>query len=551
MTTPAEAQAELDRRAALAAGQPSQSGPTAAQAAAELQRRQSAPSYVDRAGTVVGDLFKSAASGAAKGVRGVAQLPAMIGGSLDRGYEALGIIPEGAAAIRRERDPLSSQNIARGFSALTGGGIDYQPETRAGRFAQTGTEFATGAAIMGGPQLAVRAGLLPGLASEGAGQLTEGMTAFGQPVEPYARLAAGIGTGLLATPRSGNYTRGADADELASANRLGAAGVRPSAGQVRNSPTLMRMEGTSATTGRQLDDFTAAVMSTTGSTARNARPAALVQTSDRITDGMNSILRDVDVPFSTGIGQRVADIAADYGEATAGKIPQVNVRRVADEIMDAATSSNSRTIPATTLRQWRTRLGKMTTSTDEAVRDMAHELRTVIDDVTESQLASLGRFDDVAELAVLRNQYRNFLTIADASTKGGREGARGVLTPERVSTASTRTVGRTNAALGRGTDLTELAQDAKGLIGSTSTVAPDAVRNIKVMGGGLAGGAGIGGYLGGPYGAAIGGATGLAGPMMVQGLLRSPVVQNALNDPQSLARLGPMLPGLLAQEPQR
>ena len=43
MTTAAEAKAELARRAAASSGQPTQSGPTRAQAVAELQRRQKAP----------------------------------------------------------------------------------------------------------------------------------------------------------------------------------------------------------------------------------------------------------------------------------------------------------------------------------------------------------------------------------------------------------------------------------------------------------------------------------------------------------------------------
>jgi hypothetical protein len=547
MTTAAEAQAELDRRAAAANGKPLQMGPTRAEAAAELQRRQASQpteqGFMSRAGDVAGDLAKSALSGVARGVRNTVQLPAMIGGTIDRGFEKIGLAPEGFAADMRDQGILSSQNIGDFASTITGGGTDFQPETRAGRFAQTGADFATSGGLLGGAKGLVRGGLIPGVASETAGQLTEGTAA-----EPIARTVAALGAGIAATPRSANFTRGADADELASANRLGDAGVRASAGQVRNSDTLMRLEGTSGPTGQQLDDFTAAAMRTTGSTASNARPSALAQASDQITDGMNAILKDVDVPFSTGIGQRVGDIAADYAEGTAGKMPSVNLRRISDQIIDAATSPSSRTIPASTLRQWRTRLGKMTTSNDEAVRDMAHELRTVIDDVTESQLASLGRLDDVSKLAVLRNQYRNFLTIADASTKGGREGARGVLSPERVSTASTRTVGRTNAALGRGTDLTELALDAKGMIGSASTVAPGAFRNVQFAGGSGLGGAGIGGFLGGPYGAAIGGAAGLAGPAAVQGLLRSPVVQNALNNPQSLAQLGPILPGLLSQD---
>ena len=64
MTTAAEAQAELDRRAAAANGKPLQMGPTRAEAAAELQRRQASQQteqgFMSRAGDVAGDLAKSA-----------------------------------------------------------------------------------------------------------------------------------------------------------------------------------------------------------------------------------------------------------------------------------------------------------------------------------------------------------------------------------------------------------------------------------------------------------------------------------------------------------
>tara|TARA_R110000824_G_scaffold347748_2_gene534508 strand:- start:10535 stop:12247 length:1713 start_codon:yes stop_codon:yes gene_type:complete len=505
---------------------------------------------VDTPGERLGQFIRG---GAAATARGMADVPALPANLLQMG--ALGVEKatgmEGPSMVSRALNSLPDTRDILSKVPVIGPESQYVAPGRLGQYLSTAGEFAGGAGAMAGPNAMLRYGVAPGLASEGAGQLTAGREFRGVDLEPIARTATALGTSLFAVPRSGSYTRGADADELAAANRLSAEGVNPTAGQLSNSERLMSAEGTLGTTGKQLDDLTAAAMRKTGSNATKATSQNLVRDETRLTDGMNSILRDVDVPITSGIGQRVADIAADYSVGTAGKMPSVDLRRISDEIMEAATSPSARTIPAITFRQWRTRLGKMTTSTDEAVRDMAHELRSVIDDVTQSQLATLGRFDDVAELAKLRRQYRNFLTIADASTKGGREGARGILSPERLATASARTVGRTNYALGRGTDLTQLASDAKAMISSTSTVSPGAFRNVAVAGGGAAGGAFGGSLLGGVPGAIIGAGVGVGAPVALQGLLRSAPVQNLLTNPQALAQSSAALPGLLSQGPQR
>ena len=505
---------------------------------------------VDTPGERLGQLIRGGTAATARGIADVPALPANLLQLGARGVEkAAGM--DGPSMVSRALSSLPDTRDILSNVPVIGPESQYVAPGLLGQYLSTAGEFAGGAGAMAGPNAVLRYGVAPGLASEGAGQLTAGREFRGVDLEPIARTAAGVGTSFLAAPRSGIYTRGADADDLATANRLSAAGVRPTAGQVSNSDRLMSAEGTLGTTGQQLDDLTAAAMRTTGSTAKKATPQVLARTQDGITNGMNTILQGVDVPVSSGIGQRIGDIAADYAEGTAGKMPSVNLRRISDQIIDAATAPSATTISATTLRKWRTRLGKMTTSSDEAVRDMAHELRSVIDDVTEAHLATLGRADDVAELATLRRQYRNFLTIADASTKGGREGARGILSPERLATASARTVGRTNYALGQGTDLTQLASDAKAMISSTSTVSPGAFRNVAVAGGGAAGGAGFGALLGGVPGAIIGAGVGVGAPIAMQGLLRSPLAQNILNNPQALTQSSAALPGLLSQGPQR
>lgn len=472
------------------------------------------------------DLVRSGASGLARGATELAALPATLGDGLGAIYERFGLIPEGS----RQLEPSIGTGIRNVASVLTSGGTEYQPQTLPGEYAQTVGEFVGGGA--GG-----RAGVLGGLLSEGAGQATEGTAA-----EPYARVAGGI-IGGLAGGRPTSASRTTMGEAADDANALMQRGITPTAAQVSDSGLLARIEGTYAPTGRQLDDLTEAALQTVGVTgAKRATPTVLGQASDDITGGMNRILENVDVPINSNVGQRVSTIMDDYVGSTAGGAPTVNARRIADEIMDAATSPNARTIPATQLREWRTRLGRLTTSTDEATRDFAHELREVIDDATEAQLASLGRVDDVAELAKLRNQYRNFLVIADASTRGAREGSRGVLTPERLATASQRTVGRTNYALGRGTDLSDLALQSLRILGSQPTVSPGAFRNVGL--GSLSLGGGVGLATQNPY-LALGA---MAAPIAGQSVMRTPPVQSLLMNPRAAAlETLRTAPGLLAQ----
>lgn len=86
--------------------------------------------------------------------------------------------------------------------------VKHQPQTTAGEFARTGASFAAPAGVAGIGKGVVRSGvkygLLPGLASEGAGQATEGSS-----LEPWARAGAALMTGGIAAIISRPSTAGA------------------------------------------------------------------------------------------------------------------------------------------------------------------------------------------------------------------------------------------------------------------------------------------------------------------------------------------------------
>lgn len=80
----------------------------------------------------------------------------------------------------------------------------YQPQTRAGKYSRTVAAFAPAALGPGGPVRRVANVVVPSVASEAAGQATEGT-----PLEPYARLGGALAGGLAVNMagRGGGDTR--------------------------------------------------------------------------------------------------------------------------------------------------------------------------------------------------------------------------------------------------------------------------------------------------------------------------------------------------------
>lgn len=150
------------------------------------------------------DMAKSAGIGVVKGGIGVAGLPGDIASGFNRGIDwvesKLGLTPQ------PHSDALTSGQLTKGVESVTG--PLYEPQTKAGQYAQTVGEFVPG--MLGGPEgLAYKAAtrvLAPAVASETAGQATEGMA-----LEPYARVAGalvghGVGAGAAGAMHPGPVT---------------------------------------------------------------------------------------------------------------------------------------------------------------------------------------------------------------------------------------------------------------------------------------------------------------------------------------------------------
>ena len=146
------------------------------------------------AGNAGEDVALSFGSGLVRGATALADLPGQafnaIGGAVTGGMERAGIVsPQVAEAARQSLafGPMGSgQTVAQGADTLMPGARQYDPRTTAGEYARTVGEFLP-ATIGQGPGGVVMGGVLPGLASEAAGQATEG-TDF----EPYARVLGAL-----------------------------------------------------------------------------------------------------------------------------------------------------------------------------------------------------------------------------------------------------------------------------------------------------------------------------------------------------------------------
>jgi hypothetical protein len=157
---------------------------------------------------VLEDVARSAAAGVG---RGVASIPGLLG-DLQTGGEAAAVWgrrmlagDEEAEALRQSQERAgrvlpTTEEVVKA-AAPYAPGITYDPQTTAGEYTRTGLEFGTGAALtapLAGARTAgqiartaIGTGVIPGLASEAAGQATEGTA-----LEPWARGAAAIGTGV-------------------------------------------------------------------------------------------------------------------------------------------------------------------------------------------------------------------------------------------------------------------------------------------------------------------------------------------------------------------
>ena len=498
----------------------------------------------ERIGEAINEMGRAFFPGVARGAAEMAGIPGTVSDLLDVPFERLGLLP--SVDGLSDGNPLSGAALRGYMSDATNGATEFRSETVPGRVAGTVGEFIPGATGAGARGL-LGFGVIPGIASE-----TAGMAAEGTAAEPYARLAGGLlgtvlGGGMTGATNARPRPIGSNAEQQRLAAYLQRQGVQPTAGQTSGSNLLRRMEGTVTPRVDQLEDLTTAAMRSIGSQEARATPQALRDAAARIGQVMDDSLQGVSFQPTQAMAQMADDVVDQYLQMAPASTVVPRVRNIADEIIEAATNPAAPSIDLSTLRVWRSALGRMTQSSDEATREAARSLRALIDDATDAALVSAGRDSDIQALSQAREQWRNYLAVSDAATRVGSES--GVLSPTQLNQAVIRTQGRQNYATGNGTDLMETTRAAGQILRPMPTVEAGGIRRLPYVGelGASGGGAAAGYALGNVPGAIIGGLLGATVPTAGQAAMRSRTVQSLLMDPTlSAAVASRSAPGLLA-----
>jgi hypothetical protein len=144
------------------------------------------------------DIVGAGLAGMARGAKGLAETPEMLGRAVIRGGQELAQLA--GAEIENEM-PVLDTATGRGIEAAlsTFGGdkaMAYRGESTPAQFAGTIGEFVGPGGILGGGKKLMQASVAAGAGSEAAGQATEGTA-----LEPYARIA-----GALIAPYAANKT---------------------------------------------------------------------------------------------------------------------------------------------------------------------------------------------------------------------------------------------------------------------------------------------------------------------------------------------------------
>jgi hypothetical protein len=481
--------------------------------AAEI-RRMEQPTGKERAL----DLAKAALGGLVRGAAGVAALPSLAGELLDVGYEKIGLIPEGSAAAQRERNPLSTQNIGRATSFVSGGLSEYQPTTTLGKYAGTAAEFGVGGGLLGGAK-AVPAALISGVGSEAGGQLAERFF----PDSTYAETIGRVGGAIVAPAAAGRLVQPAGAIDpiaLKQAKTVeDALGVKLTAGEATASRGLRALEGATTATEEQLDAYTKYVMRAIGSDADRATAEAIDASRKRIGAEFDAAAKGIDVTPATATsgGQPAAlhlgAIASRYERTAPSSEVVGEIRRFANWFNEAA--QGGRKISSDELLDWRSYLSDITASASSQTQKAAVDALEVLDNVIEQSLTAAGKTDELARLITARQQYRDYLAVEKAAGGGAIE--RGILTPAAMEGAMKGQGYGSYVRGGRG-ELGAVTQATADVLKPLPAVLPAGVRAIQ--GGATLGGGAAGYALGGPAAAVFGAAMPTA---VQQGILSAPM----------------------------
>ena len=485
----------------------------------------------ERLGQTIRDMGASLLSGAGRGAVGLGTMAGYVGsGAAGGGGRGLGEALEQTRGISEDVVP----------------GLGYAPKTTAGEYAGTVGEFIPGAMLGGGLGAIPKFAAIPGIASEFAGQMTEG-----KPIEPYARLGAAVvspmaATGLQNIARRAVTPYPADPARTAFAERLTAEGVPTTAGQRTGAEGLMYREAATGKgaqiAGEQGEAFTAAALRSAGSTAKRATPEVMDDLSTTLGKQFETLAARNNITVDQRMLDDVVAAVDDYAQLTSKTNVAPMLRSMLSKFTDKL--GTGQPITGREYQSFRSALGKAMVGSDRNLGGSAATIRNAMDDALERTLQTAGNTAEIANYTNLREQYRNFLAIEKSVGGASVEAAYGIINPANLRTAVAQQGRRAYTQGGR--ELGELARAGKAVMAplpqsgtAPRLMAAGAPTAGSIGGGGIGGGLGfaLGGPIGGGIGAAAGTALGGMTPRALNALRMTDIGQKYLAN-QALAGPG-------------
>jgi len=411
-------------------------------------------------GETVSDTVKSLGIGVAEGAIGLAGLPGLI----QKGAGYLNdMLPEN---VRMSRDPSmqlpTPDSIQKGIEEYTG--EFYKSKSGLGQTARTVGQFLPGAAIGPGgmvTKLAVQ-GVIPGLASEGAGKLTEGTAA-----EPYARggaaLLAGLGGARAITPFR------VPEERLNQVNVLRNEGIDDiTAGQVTGRTSLRNFEserggrGAENISTNQGEQFTAAALRRANIDAPRATPEVMDQAFTRIGQEFDRLAARNPLQIDNLFAHEMAAVQQEY-QLLANPLQRQVVNEAINDVIGVVQRHNG-VIPGEVYQTMRSRLDRAARGAGQDIqfRDAMYGIRNTLDEAMERSLNRTNP-QDVGAWREVRNDYRNILVLERAASGAGEGAAQGILSPSALRNATTSQHGRRNYVRGDG-EFAELARAGEAIL---------------------------------------------------------------------------------------
>lgn len=468
------------------------------------------------------DIAKSAGAGVVRGGIGLASLPGTV--------EQVGRWGINKMFGKGGQDVVSPETALPTYKDVQGAvenkiGSLYEPKTRAGKYAGTAGEFATGMLFPGGGAAGVtsqivnrgvRNVLAPAVSSETAGQLTEGTAA-----EPYARVAGALAGPLAMTP-----FRQTSATLPNAVETLRSEGVNSlTAGEVTGRKAVRYMESAlndvplSGQRGTKLnaaagEEFTAAALKRAGINARQATPEVIGERLSRFDNEFSDIASKAAVPITQPLVADVKAAAAKYEMLAQPQFRSGVPAALAKDIEDLASPTGLRFMTGPKYAQWRSDIGTAARGmTDDHTKRTLYDLQNKLDKAAEGFMRSRGLADDADKMKQVRREYRNFLVIERAATAAGEGAAGGIISPRALQQATKTLQGTRAYAEGKG-DFAKLSRAGVQVMSPLpqSGTAPRLAAQHLVN-------ASVGGAIGASQYGPEGGAYGFAAPLLAQALM--------------------------------